>query len=83
MAAQRKLTRLALTDTQGDAAWRVREQVHTQSAERMDLAQSTLEYSASAPAGWQVFVLRGRDAAGALADGSLTYSPNEIQVPHP
>jgi hypothetical protein len=49
----------------------------------MDLAQSTLEYSASAPAGWQVFVLRGRDAAGALADGSLTYSPNEIQVPHP
>jgi len=52
-------------------AWAV--QADTQSAGWTSLAQSTVEYTPTANAGWQVLVLTS-------TDGLLTYSPNEIQV---
>lgn len=56
-------------------------QADTQSTGWTSLAQSTVDYSPSANAGWQVLVLTSRDSLGeVVTDGFLTYSPNEIQV---
>jgi hypothetical protein len=56
-------------------------QADTQSTGWMNLAQSTVEYTPIANAGWQVLVLTSRDSLGeVVTDGLFTYSPNEIQV---
>ena len=56
-------------------------QADTQSTGWMSLAQSTVEYTPIANAGWQVLVLTSRDPLGeVVTDGLLTYSPDEIQV---